>query len=115
MEVTNIFRNIYYFLGKIGMEDSILALTNGVLFIVSFFLIRIVYLFYRTPEFVRDLILLSTGYEFEGKVVLQMSLPWALMPLALHGVLSALNIYWFGLIIRIVIEKISGRGKRKGE
>jgi hypothetical protein len=115
-ESTNILRNLYYFLSKLHLSDSPLGYITGLSFASSFFLVRIVFYFTSTAQFVLDLFRLRRLEGVKGGVgEREMGGWWTATPLTVYAVTTGLKVYWMVLIGGIVAGKMRRAEIKEGK
>ncbi|KAL9112508.1 MAG: hypothetical protein Q9187_007766 [Circinaria calcarea] len=96
-ELSTPFVNIHWFLDKVGMTGSKLQLYNGIALIASFGGCRLVWGNYQSFRMYQDV---WRAIQNPGELPVP---PWlAVAYMASVTILSALNFYWFGRMIRTV-------------
>jgi TLC domain len=92
-ECSTPFLNVHWFTDKVNLTGSLLQLINGIVLMVTFFSARIVWGWYITFNFIRDVYRAREMYP-------------DLVPLWLFGFyifanvfLNSLNLYWFSKMI----------------
>ncbi|MCJ1464318.1 hypothetical protein MMC07_002931 [Pseudocyphellaria aurata] len=110
-ELSTPFLNIHWFMDKLGMTGSKAQLINGVALIVTFGGSRLVWGTYQSVKMYQDV---WRALKIPGELPVP---PWlALSYLASTTVLSVLNIYWFGRMIKTIrsrFEKPNRKTSRK--
>ncbi|KAI3654270.1 hypothetical protein MP228_000989 [Amoeboaphelidium protococcarum] len=98
-ELSTPFLNMHWFMIKLQREGSKWYRVNGVLLAVSFFLVRIIYGFYMSFQFLRDLHYHQAAVPLFHKT---------LYPLA-NVVLNSLNLFWFSKILSGMFSSIRSK------
>jgi len=95
-ETSTIFLDLHWFFDKVGVKNSWIVIVNGVVLITSFFFCRIVFGFYYSYQFWRDVV----AFEVDG-VYKEVGIP-IYLPVyyqVANILLNVLNVYWFFVII----------------
>jgi len=101
-EISTPFYTIRNILKTVGYDSGLLYITNGLLFIITFFIGRILmtpFLFYKYCDY-KNISLMEVPH----------SLPWCCTAGSVASIL--LNSYWFVMIVRTVYYKV---GKQRTE
>ncbi|KAK4446371.1 TLC domain-containing protein [Podospora aff. communis PSN243] len=131
-EVTNVPHNIYRFLARLGKGTSRASVANAVVWIVLFFVFRIVWGTYATVVYMRStyavwktpLTLEALGVEeyavverLEAEGLKPGNIGTVVMALTmLAGVtLASLNYVWFYLIVKTTVRRVTEMKGRKAE
>lgn len=92
MEITTPLLQATWMLKKAGLGNSVIFKINGIAFIVSFFIFRVVW----------SILQIVHLYVYR---ITYMVLPWWFsIPITVPGLLCVLNCYWFVLILRLAIK-----------
>ncbi|KAF2666436.1 DUF887-domain-containing protein [Microthyrium microscopicum] len=115
-ELSTPFLNIHLFLEQLGMAGTIWQFINGIMLILVFFFVRLVYGLYFSYHWMQDIWSVSQGQSVKSaadELPESRTLPlWLLgIFIASNTILNALNIVWFGMMIK----KIQRRARRAAE
>ncbi|KEF59762.1 uncharacterized protein A1O9_04610 [Exophiala aquamarina CBS 119918] len=133
-ELSTPFLNIHWFLDKAGQTGTTIQLVNGICLIAAFFGCRLVWGNYQTLNLSLDAFeawKASTGAEclaqkgpprtgVPSPALCSTDFPTRLLTVYLIGntILSALNAYWFGLMVKALRKRFtpsSASGKERGK
>ncbi|MCJ1317412.1 hypothetical protein MMC15_002736 [Xylographa vitiligo] len=112
-ELSTPFLNIHWFLDKVGMTGSWAQLINGIVLLTTFACSRLLWGTYQSVNLYRDV-----WRAMQTPAELPVPRWLALAYLASNTVLSVLNVYWFGRMVRTVrarFRKPEGEKRGKGE
>ncbi|TPX45269.1 hypothetical protein SeMB42_g04075 [Synchytrium endobioticum] len=102
-ELSTPFLNVNWFCDKLGMTGSILQLANGVMLMISFFCVRLVYGVYNVYDFFRSVL------SQREKVAPHLILIYGTASITL----TVLNFYWFYRIFDAVRRRFVGASPPK--
>ncbi|MCJ1281914.1 hypothetical protein MMC26_001237 [Xylographa opegraphella] len=108
-ELSTPFLNIHWFLDKLGMTGSWAQLVNGVVLITTFACSRLLWGTYQSVNLYRDV-----WRAMQTPAELPVPRWLALAYLASNTVLSVLNVYWFGRMVRTVRARFQNPQGEKG-
>jgi hypothetical protein len=112
--------NIHLFLSQLGMTGSLVQLINGIVLIVVFFCVRLLYGMYSSFLWLKDIRYVShtSGIEIPQNGIFAPVLPvpsWLVAVFVVSNfTLNALNVVWFGLMIKAIRER-DQKGSAKKE
>ncbi|KAL8773237.1 MAG: hypothetical protein Q9209_001915 [Squamulea sp. 1 TL-2023] len=99
-ELSTPFLNIHWWLDKLGMTGSTLQLVNGIALLATFGGSRLIWGIYQNYGMYTDI---WRALHTPGELPVP---PWlAIAYIASTTALSALNVYWFGEMIRAVVKR----------
>ena len=102
-EASTIFLNIHWWLDKLGMTGSVLQSVNGVLLLVTFFLVRGVWGWYAAYQ------VFSLIWQNRQHVPVGLSLMYLFSNMSLN----ALNVYWFMQMTKALRKRFGGSSAKK--
>jgi hypothetical protein len=108
------------FLDQLGMTGSLVQLINGIVLMAVFFCVRLLYGTYSSFLWLKDIWYFShtSGIEIPQNEMFAPALPLPLWLLAIFVVsnvtLNALNVVWFGLMIKAIRNR-DQKGSAKKE
>jgi len=102
-ETSTIFLNIHWFLDKAGKTGSTFQLVNGILLLVTFFAVRLVYGAFVSYDFI------STLWSVRNQVHPALTAPYAIGNI----MLNCLNWFWFGKMIDALRRRFSEPDDKK--
>ncbi|KAG2177339.1 hypothetical protein INT43_007996 [Umbelopsis isabellina] len=109
-ELSTPFLNFNWFMDKLGWTGSRIQLLNGIVLLCTFFGARILRFIKHETEFPYFVSLFCYKY-FTTRTIAKYIEP--LTDMVAYGsaniILNCLNVYWFGLMIRMVISRFSGK------
>ena len=109
-ELSTPFLNLHWFLDKLDMTGSRLQWVNGIVLLASFAGSRLVWGSYQSVRMYQDV---WRAIRSPGELPVPAWL--AVAYLASNTLLSVLNVYWFGKMIRTVRSRFEKRRPGKGE
>ncbi|KAL0074993.1 TLC domain-containing protein [Phycomyces blakesleeanus] len=97
-ELSTIFLNFNWFMDKLGWTGSKIQLVNGIVLLTTFFCARIIFGFYMSFQFLMDI------YAVRDRVPLRLWIVYGVADVVTMG----LNVYWFGLMVKMLRKRFSG-------
>lgn len=127
-ELSTPFLNVHHFLNQLDLNGSTIQLVNGIILIITFFLVRIVYGFYMSVRWIGDvqhawktihhntatIPALAQSNALHGNVFMTLSdgLPdWVVAVFVVSNLLlNSLNVIWFAMMVKRIM-KVSHKQK----
>jgi uncharacterized membrane protein len=121
-ELSTPLLNLHWFFDKFGMSGSKLQIYNGVMLILTFFGVRLVYGGYMSYRLYSDCwnalkvdcgtveLVSELGEKGRVPAVGNCPVPWWVLGIYLvgHVTLNSLNVYWFRAMIRAIRSRAKG-------